>query len=99
MRGVRSKRCAICGARQVQGHHILRQQDLRRAAQALDLEFERLRWDDRNRLPLCEKCHGLHHARQRPVPLQVLIKHAPKVFQMARELELEESLRRQYADE
>lgn len=92
----RRKRCVVCGAKEPQGHHIVWQQQLRRQATWLGVEFERLRWDRRNLLPLCEGCHGANHARSRPVTLEELRAHAPKVFQFARELGLLPWLERTY---
>ena len=98
-RGVRTKRCALCGANGVHGHHIITQQQLRIAAFSLRLDFERLRWDTRNRLALCPRHHAAHHARSHPVPWVVLEQHAPKVFQFAREIGLEWWLEAMYPPE
>lgn len=87
-KGVRGKPCAVCGAKQrVSGHHIVTQQLLRRIAQQTDLDFERVRWDARNRLPLCERHHEAHHSRARPVALWRVLLAAPKLMQFVRELD------------
>ena len=85
-RGGRAKCCAICGSANVQGHHIVYQQRIRRAAQKLGLDVDRLLWDDRNRLWLCPRHHDAAHSRARPVSRSVLERHAPKVFQFTREI-------------
>lgn len=86
--GARSKPCAVCGAvGGVEGHHVVYQQTLRKAALATGLEFERLRWDTRNRLPLCARHHQAHHSGRYRVPLEVVLEHAPKLMQFVRELD------------
>lgn len=99
--GIRAKTCAVCGKRcgTVQGHHVLYQAWLREAARSRELDFDRLRWDPRNRLPVGEGCHNAHHQARRRIPLQTLRDHCPKVFQMARELGLLGRLERTYPDE
>lgn len=87
-RGAKSKPCAVCGAAGVHAHHVITQQKLRQVAAQNGLDFERLRWDKRNRLPLCPRHHAAHHARTHPIPWVVLEQHCPKVFQLARELGL-----------
>jgi hypothetical protein len=89
-KGARAKACAVCRARKgaiIRGHHIVYQQELRRIAVDLEIDLERLRWDDRNRLSLCDRCHERHHNGSRPVSGAVLHKHAPKVFQFAAEID------------
>jgi hypothetical protein len=99
-RGIRAKTCAVCGKRcgTVQGHHVLYQQWLRQVARERGLEFEQLRWDKRNRLPVGERCHGAHHSARRRITRDVLRRHAPKVFQMARELGLTGRLEATYPE-
>jgi hypothetical protein len=71
-------------------------QVLRREARRLGFDFARVRWDTRNRLAICELCHERHHSRHRPIKRAVLERHAPKVFQFARELGLSHVLEREY---
>lgn len=85
-KAARSKRCVLCRANFASGHHIISQQQLKANAQANSRDLERIRWDRRNLLPLCQRCHGRHHSRMRPVTLQELRRYAPKVFQFAREI-------------
>lgn len=92
----RSKVCALCGARNPQGHHVITQQQLRKTAAELGLEFERLRWDTRNFLALCNRHHDAHHSRRHPVSWSVLVTECPKVVQFARELDLVWWLERTY---
>jgi hypothetical protein len=90
----------MCGAKAgVQGHHVITQQQLRIAASELNKDFERLRWDTRNRLPLCARHHAAHHSAFHRIPRDVLEKACPKVFQFARELGLEWWLERTYGDQ
>jgi hypothetical protein len=97
-RGAAAKHCASCGSRHgIEGHHVIRVQVLRREALARGFDFERARWDPRNRLPLCSHCHAAHHGASRRLSLSLLWKHAPKVFQFARELGLSHVLTRDYA--
>ncbi len=103
------KPCAVCGGAVTYGHHIITQQKLRQVvaartmAAALDPyatapvpRLDRVRWDARNRLWLCERHHLAHHARTKPVAWSVLQEHAPKVFQFAAELNLIPWLERTY---
>lgn len=95
------KTCAVCGNtynRDCEAHHIVRVQTLRKQAAKLGLDLDRIRWDNRNRLPVCDVCHQRHHSRFRPIPMRVLREHAPKVFQFARELKLGHVLEREYPD-
>lgn len=86
--GARSKPCAVCGVTAgVEGHHVVYQQTLRKVAQMTGLEFDRLRWDTRNRLPLCARHHQAHHVGRLRVPLEVVLEHAPKLMQFVRELD------------
>jgi hypothetical protein len=95
-RSVQAKRCAVCGAAGVQGHHIVYQQHLRRVARKLGVDVDRLLWDKRNALPLCERHHTAHHNASYRITADVLRRHAPKVFQFAREVGLLPWLERTY---
>lgn len=97
-RRARSKTCAVCGAANPRGHHVITQQQLRKTASEQGLDFERLRWDTRNLLALCDRHHMAHHNRTHPVPLWLLSQRCPKVFQFARELDLVWWLERTYPD-
>ena len=59
-------------------------------------KLERILWDQRNRLWLCERHHRAHHARTHPIARHILEQHAPKVFQFAVELGLLPWLERMY---
>lgn len=93
-KGARVKPCARCGRKRgpVRGHHIIYQQELKRIAHDLGLSYERLRWDDRNRMPLCDPCHERHHSAMSRIPMAVVREAAPKATQFAAELD------RQYED-
>ena len=91
--------CAQCGATEgIQAHHPLKQQWLRVAAAMLGLDFEALRWDQRNRMPVCETCHSRHHLAVRRISRGVLVAACPRVFEMAGELSLVAQLEREYSD-
>lgn len=93
--------CMVCGNTyrvECDAHHILPVQTLRREAKRLDFDFERARWDRRNRLACCRVCHERHHSRHRPISRDVLQEHAPKVFQFARELGLTSQLDHEYPE-
>jgi hypothetical protein len=81
-------RCAVCGARrQIQGHHVLSQQVLRHLAQENGLnlaERERLRWDPRNGLAVCQRHHDHHTLAVRRIPRSAL---PASVFEFADELD------------
>jgi hypothetical protein len=96
--GVEGHLCAVCGRRRAEaGHHIIRVQTLRKEALSRGFDFERVRWDVRNRLAVCGECHERHHKASRRIPLALLRRKAPKVFQFARELGLAHVLQRDYA--
>jgi hypothetical protein len=78
------------------GHHIITQQQMRKQCAMLELDFERYRWDKRNLLPLCERHHARHHSKIWPISIALVFAHAPKVLQVARELECEWWLSREY---
>ncbi|MET0604193.1 MAG: HNH endonuclease [Baekduia sp.] len=100
-------RCAVCGAGgKLDGHHVISQQALR--GFFVDLGFdhetaERWRWDPRNGIALCERCHSRHELAVRRVPLY-LLPHA--VFAFVAELDalfgdrqpVHARLRRQYPE-
>lgn len=98
-RGIRGKPCAICGRGPSQGHHVVTQAQLRTIARSKSLDLQSLLWDHRNRLAVCEACHFAHHQARRRIPLAVLRRHCPKVFQFARELDVEWWLDREYPRE
>jgi hypothetical protein len=94
--GSGKKPCVICGSQRVEAHHIITRQRLVAKARELGIDADRLLWDRRNKLWLCDRHHASHHSRMKPVLWAVLVEHAPKVFQFARELELEPWLERMY---
>lgn len=91
-KAARTKRCAVCGARIVHGHHLIYQQQLRRIAVDLGIEYERVRWDRRNLLALCDRHHSAHHSGAHRVVSTIVLAGAPKFGQFVRELD------RQYED-
>lgn len=86
-KSARTKPCAVCGATRAQGHHLIPQQRLRRVAEDTGLDFERIRWDARNRLPLCERHHAAMHSRAHPLSLELVLREVPKFLQFVRELD------------
>lgn len=99
--GVRDRPCGVCGATKrqrvtVRGHHVVRQQVLRRIAKATHRRTgedyftveQRLLWDRRNLMPICDPCHEAHHppARSRRITRAEVRRAAPQVEQFAREL-------------
>lgn len=95
-RGGQTKACVVCRARNPSGHHIVTQQRLKAKASEMGVPAHRLLWDRRNRLWLCERHHLAHHDRSKPITWELLQRHAPKVFQFVRELDLEPWLERRY---
>jgi hypothetical protein len=85
--------CVVCPLEggfcigEVQGHHILSKQLLRRRG----LFFEML--DHRNRLPVCEYRHEQHTTGYKPIPRAAL---PESVFEFAKELDLEWYLDKHY---
>jgi hypothetical protein len=115
--GVRREPCAICGddwraGATVRAHHVVRQQVIERVvksrmrgspAEVIDDEVQALLWDPRNRLDVCDRCHGSHHTggvNRRRIPLGVVRAKAPRSIEFAAELgrEAEAELRREYSD-
>lgn len=105
----RSKPCAKCRRRApvvIRGHHIVKRQTVERLAKSLARDaggdigtfVARLAWDQRNLLPLCDRCHEAHHGPDR-LSLSLIAREAPLVFGFARELggEAEAVLRREYS--
>lgn len=92
------KPCAVCRADAAcsKAHHIITRQRLRRKAREMGVDPERLLWDTRNRLWLCDRHHAAHHARSKPIGWTVLEQHAPKAFQFAEEVESTLWLERTY---
>ena len=56
--------CVGCGAPAAQLHHVVYQQELRRAGGDVG--------DPRGMVPVCLECHTAHHARLRPLHSCVL---------------------------
>jgi hypothetical protein len=60
----RGSRCLMCGGRaELQAHHVIGQQVLRRYARELKLKratAQRVLWDRRNGVPVCRRCHERH---------------------------------------
>lgn len=77
----------------VEGHHIISKQHLRRYCKA---DFERLRWDARNGLGLCQWHHMRHESCKQRVPRELLPAGA---IEFAAELGLDWLLEREYPQE
>lgn len=78
---------------------MLRRQLLERALRDRGWAAEdiiRAAWDRRNRLPVCDRCHGDHHSGMRRLPLKLIVQEAPLAIRFARELDLLEELKRDY---
>lgn len=94
---IRGLPCANCGVRRAtEAHHIVRVQTLRSNAKSHNYTFAAVLWDRRNRLPLCETCHGRHHNRQEPISQAILRSFASHVWDFAGELSLTTALDREY---
>lgn len=105
---VREKKrcCPVCDRQEskqnpLQGHHIVAQETIRRHVRSLRLPareaarlLARLRWDVRNGLPVCTRCHDLHTRAVARIPLALI---GRKARQFARELLCEYQLDRYYA--
>lgn len=85
--------CVVCPLEggfcigEVQGHHVIPKQTLRRRG----FFFEML--DHRNRLPVCEHRHEQHTTGYKPIPRAAL---PPSVYEFAKELDLEWYLDKHY---
>jgi 5-methylcytosine-specific restriction endonuclease McrA len=94
----RSQPCAACGqSDRIEGHHVLYAQHVRVACRSLDLDYETWRWDVRNLMPLCMRCHQAHHTGRR-LPLELVERACPGVRAFAVELGLEHRLDRSYGE-
>lgn len=78
--------CSSEGLRDLRGDGF-DQARLRRIAEDTGLSYERLRWDVRNRLSLCERHHMAHHSGVHRVPLATVSDASPKFLQFVRELD------------
>jgi hypothetical protein len=84
----------------VEGHHIVRRSLIEGQAKVLgwdDDQLQRKVWDLRNQLPLCGDCHRRHHSGMKRLTWKIVVTHAPKVEQFAREVELMGRAIREYA--
>jgi cytochrome c553 len=85
--------CVSCLARAVQRHHVIYRQELRhvgaewreRGGDWKSVDAMKKKWlaDDRNLIPLCQRCHERHHTRFEVLPIHVL---PDSVFEFAAEL-------------
>lgn len=88
------KRCLMCGTRSdLQGHHHVPQQVLRRQARTLGVRAWVLVWDLRSGVPLCKRCHERHTLAVQKVPGWRLPAEA---WEFAREIGLEHRLEREH---
>jgi hypothetical protein len=98
-RAIRGTLCVVCQKRPAtEGHHILKEQVLRRYAAAHGYDFEEVRFDPRNRLGVCKDCHANHHSRAQPITRETLWRFARWVFDFARTVDLEWALDREYPE-
>jgi hypothetical protein len=74
-------RCAVCGKRAVDPHHVLAKQHLRRYEKKMGVPVGSLVWDPDNGLPLCRGCHDNHETGHRRIPRDVAM--TPKVCMFA----------------
>lgn len=66
-------RCVVCGSpHDLEGHHVVEQQTLRRMAQDRGIPAMFLLWDPRCRVIVCELCHTRHTRRIKPIPMRCL---------------------------
>lgn len=69
----RSRSCVACGGPPPScGHHVVYQQTVRRECRTLGLEFAVVRFDVRNLMGVCGRCHDRHHSRSRPISARLL---------------------------
>lgn len=97
-KGIRSKRCVRCNRAApgvvIRAHHVLRRSIIEGELRHREEPPEKVHsaaWDTRNRLPVCDECHELHHhpsSDDRKLHIDLVVKHAPKAIQFARELDL-----------
>lgn len=88
------RKCAVCRRRrEIQGHHVVRQQHLRAKAQELGIDPAKLLWDPRSGMALCRRCHERHTNAVARVPRD-LVPAAAEDF--VREYGLEWRLERDY---
>lgn len=68
----RGARCLKCGGkRRLQAHHAVPQQAVKSFAKTLRLsveETQRILWDGRNGVPVCERCHERHTLAVERIP-------------------------------
>lgn len=96
-RGIEGTTCVACRKRPaVDAHHIIKVQTLRKEAEARGFDFERARWDTRNRLGLCRQCHSGHHSGKGRLTHDLLWRFARWVYDFAEGLDLEWVLDRDY---
>lgn len=86
--------CVCCGAPgPCDGHHLLEKPWIRDACKRLGLDPAIVVWDQRGFMACCRQCHRRHHDAVKRISWRLL---PADVFELARELGLEERLRRTY---
>lgn len=105
-KGIRRKRCVSCNRAApgvvIRAHHVLRRSIIESELRSRGEPPERITsasWDTRNWLPVCDQCHERHHNKSRKLHINLVIKHAPKAIQFARELDLLRRLMDDYETE
>jgi hypothetical protein len=66
------RRCIVCGARAVQGHHVVPRQAILTARHLSEDERRQLAYDARQGVPVCARCHERHETAAERIPFDRL---------------------------
>lgn len=80
--------CEVCGKRRsTEGHHIVKQQNVRSLCRTLRIPYEPHRWDVRNRLGVCDPCHDGQTDASARISYEVIVRLRPEVLDFCEELD------------
>jgi hypothetical protein len=87
--------CEVCREKPAdEAHHVVREQTLRAFARDRGYDFEKVRWDIRNRQLVCkEPCHEKHTNASQRIPVSML---RPDTLEFILEYGFEGQLEREY---
>lgn len=86
--------CEVCHEHPAdEAHHVVKEQTLRKFARSYGFDFQAVRFDVRNRLWVCSRCHAPHTNASKRIHITVL---QPRHFEFAEEHKLTWMLEREY---
>lgn len=96
----RAQGCLMCGSTlDVDAHHVVRAQHVRRAAKGMGVDETRALYDLRNVVGLCRAHHQAHHAHTARVPRRLVLIACPDIEQFCSELGVLALFEHEYPEE